>query len=89
MDEVNITVETCEIERTTGSNTPSVQAISAPQGKYSFIHKIIDGITIIVNTVNVKFKSPAFTASVQVHFSLIFYLFLFFYFLFLDVSHSS
>ena len=32
----------------------------------SFIHKVIDGITIIVNTVNVNFKSPAFTASVQV-----------------------
>lgn len=31
----------------------------------SFIHKVIDGITIIVNTVNVNFISPAFTASVQ------------------------
>lgn len=34
---------------------------------FSFIHKVIDGITIIVNTVNVNFKSPAFTASVQVN----------------------
>lgn len=33
---------------------------------YSFIHKVIDGITIVVNTVNVKFHSPAFTSSVQV-----------------------
>lgn len=38
-----------------------------PQGKYSFIHKVIDGITVVVNTVNVKFKSPAFTASIQVN----------------------
>jgi hypothetical protein len=35
-------------------------------GKYSFIHKVIDGITITVNTVNILFNSPAFTASVQV-----------------------
>lgn len=33
---------------------------------FSFIHKVIDGITIVVNTVNVKFHSPAFTSSVQV-----------------------
>lgn len=59
-------METCEFERIPGASTTNTQAISAPQGKYSFIHKVIDGITIIVNTVNVKFKSPAFTASVQV-----------------------
>lgn len=44
-----------------GGSLPQV-----PQGKYSFIHKVVDGITIIVNTVNVKFLSTAFTASVQV-----------------------
>ncbi|XP_037024390.1 UHRF1-binding protein 1-like isoform X3 [Bradysia coprophila] len=65
LDEVNITVETCEFERT-GTQTPSgVQSLAARQGKYSFIHKVIDGITIVVNTVNVNFISPAFTASVQ------------------------
>lgn len=64
LDEVNISVETCEIART---GTPTgVQSLSVPMGKYSFIHKVIDGITILVNTVNVNFKSPAFTASVQV-----------------------
>lgn len=54
--------------------------MSSPQGvasyagpaKYSFIHKVIDGITVAVNTVLVTFKSPAFIASVQV-------LYLFFY----------
>lgn len=69
LDEVNITVETCELnDRASGGSSASgpPPGISAPQGKYSFIHKVIDGITIIVNTVNVKFKSPAFTASVQV-----------------------
>ncbi|XP_055684549.1 bridge-like lipid transfer protein family member 3B isoform X2 [Lutzomyia longipalpis] len=66
LDEVNISVETCEFGRSGGgAPTPGLQALTAPQGKYSFIHKVIDGITIIVNTVNVSFKSPAFTASVQ------------------------
>uniref|UniRef100_A0A6B2EHQ2 Uncharacterized protein n=1 Tax=Phlebotomus kandelakii TaxID=1109342 RepID=A0A6B2EHQ2_9DIPT len=66
LDEVNISVETCEFGRGGGGPpTPGLQALTAPQGKYSFIHKVIDGITIIVNTVNVNFKSPAFTASVQ------------------------
>jgi hypothetical protein len=68
LDEVNISVETCDRSRS-GGETPTVgtqQALSMPMGKYSFIHKVIDGITIIVNTVNVNFKSPAFVASVQV-----------------------
>lgn len=69
LDEVNISIETCEIAR---SGTPTaasgVQSLNVPMGKYSFIHKVIDGITISVNTVNVNFKSPAFTASVQVSF---------------------
>lgn len=63
MDEVHIEVETCE----------DLRDISSPQGlssagptKYSYIHKIIDGITVNVNTVNITFKSPAFIAKVQV-----------------------
>ena len=61
---MNITVETCEIAR---SGTPTAgQSLQIPLGKYNYIHKVIDGITIVVNTVNVNFKSPAFTASVQV-----------------------
>lgn len=68
LDEVNISVETCELARsgTPTSNSNTIQSLSVPMGKYSFIHKVIDGITILVNTVNVNFKSPAFTASVQV-----------------------
>ena len=63
----------------------------APQGKYSFIHKVVDGITIIVNTVNVKFLSTAFTASVQVSIfflcgNLIIKLKIFLFFL-IDVPH--
>ncbi|XP_063697421.1 bridge-like lipid transfer protein family member 3B isoform X2 [Culicoides brevitarsis] len=64
LDEVNISVETCEVMRT-GTTPTGNNSLSAPMGKYSFIHKVIDGITIVVNTVNIRFKSPAFTASVQ------------------------
>uniref|UniRef100_A0A182K919 Chorein_N domain-containing protein n=1 Tax=Anopheles christyi TaxID=43041 RepID=A0A182K919_9DIPT len=64
LDEVNITIETCEIARS-GTPTAGLSSLNVPQGKYSFIHKVIDGITIVVNTVNVNLKSPAFTASVQ------------------------
>lgn len=81
LDEVNITVETCDpTSRSTENKSPNGVGSGgggsagggsipqAPQGKYSFIHKVVDGITIIVNTVNVKFLSTAFTASVQVIF---------------------
>ncbi|XP_037882475.1 UHRF1-binding protein 1-like isoform X4 [Glossina fuscipes] len=75
LDEVNITVETCDpISRLQDAKSPNGGGSTGsgggnlpqvPQGKYSFIHKVIDGITITVNTVNVKFLSAAFTASVQ------------------------
>ncbi|XP_011698292.1 PREDICTED: UHRF1-binding protein 1 isoform X3 [Wasmannia auropunctata] len=65
LDEVHIDVETCEDLR----SMSSPQGISSYAGpaKYSFIHKVIDGITIAVNTVLVTFKSPAFIASVQMN----------------------
>lgn len=64
LDEVHIDIETCEDLR----SMSSPQGISSYAGpaKYSFIHKVIDGITVAVNTVLVTFKSPAFIASVQV-----------------------
>lgn len=69
LDEVHIDVETCEDLR----SMSSPQGISSYTGpaKYSFIHKVIDGITVAVNTVLVTFKSPAFIASVQVRCSAI------------------
>lgn len=90
----------------TGSSThpqsSSASLPQIPQGKYSFIHKVVDGITIIVNTVNVKFLSAAFTASVQVgivstmsvktkRMSINFCVFVFFSFCMLcaDVTHTS
>lgn len=65
LDEVHIEVETCEDLRDLSSS----QGLSSHTGptKYSFIHKVIDGITVTVNTVSVTFKSPAFIASVKVY----------------------
>ncbi|GLV35400.1 uncharacterized protein CBL_01450 [Carabus blaptoides fortunei] len=65
LDEVNIIVETCEELRSLSSPSGASSYGGVP-GKYSFIHKVIDGITIAVNTVNITFNSPAFTASVQI-----------------------
>ena len=64
LDEVYIEVETCEDLRDMSSPS-GVSSYTAPT-KYSYIHKIIDGITVAVNTVSVTFKSPAFVAKVQV-----------------------
>lgn len=63
LDEVQIEVETCEDLR-----SMSVQGgLSAMGGgRYSFIHKVIDGMTVAVNTVLVTFRSPAFVASLQI-----------------------
>ncbi|XP_064535125.1 bridge-like lipid transfer protein family member 3A isoform X1 [Drosophila montana] len=67
LDEVRITIETCNpTSRDAGVGNATAAALpQVPQGKYSFIHKVVDGITIVVNTVNVNFVSAAFTASVQ------------------------
>lgn len=64
MDEVYIEVETCEELRSMSTQL----GLSSYSGnaKYSFINKVIDGMTVSVNTVQVTFKSPAFIASVQV-----------------------
>jgi hypothetical protein len=64
LDEVYVEVETCDELR-----SMSTQLCLSPYGasaKYSFINKVIDGMTVSVNTVQVTFKSPAFIASVQV-----------------------
>lgn len=65
LDVVEIEVETCEDLR-----SMSVQGglSSMGGGRYSFIHKVIDGMTVAVNTVLVTFRSPAFVASLQVKF---------------------
>ncbi|KAK6637779.1 hypothetical protein RUM44_008201 [Polyplax serrata] len=63
LNKVSIAVETCEELR----STSCVQGLSSYAGaaKYGFIYKVIDGVTITVNTVTITFKSPAFVANVE------------------------
>ncbi|KAJ4435634.1 hypothetical protein ANN_18250 [Periplaneta americana] len=63
LDEVHIEVETCEELRS--MSTQHGLSSYGSNAKYSFINKVIDGMTVSVNTVQVTFKSPAFIASVQ------------------------
>lgn len=64
LDSVEIRVETCSELRATSE----LQGLSSYAGaaKYTFIHKVIDGITVHINTVHITFISYAFTASVEV-----------------------
>lgn len=64
LDEVYVEVETCD-ELRPMSTQLGLSSYGA-SAKYSFINKVIDGMTVSVNTVQVTFKSPAFIASVQV-----------------------
>ncbi|XP_052744616.1 UHRF1-binding protein 1-like isoform X3 [Bicyclus anynana] len=63
LDEVSIALEVCEEPRTVNASAASAMPIP---GKYSYIHKVIDGISVAVNQVQIDFKCDAFTSSVQI-----------------------
>ncbi|XP_026736263.1 UHRF1-binding protein 1-like isoform X1 [Trichoplusia ni] len=63
LDEVHIALEVCQEPRV--MNPSAAGAIPAP-GKYSYIHKVIDGISVAVNHVQIDFSCEAFTSSVQI-----------------------
>lgn len=65
LDEVNIVIETCT-ELRSMSAQEDLSSLGGAPAKYNFINRVIDGMTISVNTVSIQFTSPAFTASVQV-----------------------
>ncbi|XP_034939434.1 UHRF1-binding protein 1-like [Chelonus insularis] len=65
LDEVQIELVTCDDLRNLSSPTNSTAAISGAS-KYSFMHKVIDGITVAVNTISITFKSPAFVSNIQI-----------------------
>lgn len=64
LDEVKIEIETCEELRSMSFQQGLSQV--ANNAKYSFIHKVIDGMTIHVNSVAITFNSRAFIAKVQI-----------------------
>ncbi|CAH2055660.1 unnamed protein product, partial [Iphiclides podalirius] len=63
LDEVHIALEVCTEPRV--MNPGAGGAMPVP-GKYSYIHKVIDGISVAVNQVQIDFNCDAFTSSVQI-----------------------
>lgn len=63
LDEVHIALEVCQEPRV--MNPGAGGALPVP-GKYSYIHKVIDGISVAVNHVQIDFNCEAFTSSVQI-----------------------
>ncbi|XP_050682750.1 UHRF1-binding protein 1-like [Leptidea sinapis] len=64
LDEVHIALEVCEEPRVMNPGA-AAGAIPVP-GKYSYIHKVIDGISVSVNHVQVDFNCDSFTSTVQI-----------------------
>ncbi|XP_043208807.1 UHRF1-binding protein 1-like, partial [Amphibalanus amphitrite] len=62
LDEVQVAMETCDELRPMAAAQPAY----ASGGRYGFSDKVIDGMTVTVNSCCVMFKSHAFEASVQV-----------------------
>jgi len=69
--QVKIEVETCEELRSPskpadkkGSSKSSSSSSSG--GQYGFADKVVDGVTVTVNSVHVVLRSKVFTASFQV-----------------------
>jgi hypothetical protein len=65
LDEVRVEVETCEDLRTMTGNQKGMAASYASGGAYGFADKVLDGITLTVNSVILTLKSHAFIASFQ------------------------
>ncbi|KAG8190374.1 hypothetical protein JTE90_022018 [Oedothorax gibbosus] len=63
LDEVIVEMETCEDLR---PPTPMTNEASYKSGgKYGFSDRVIDGMTVVVNSIVINFNSPAFQASFQ------------------------
>jgi hypothetical protein len=62
LDTVEIQVEACEELRP----VVPVASNSVSAGKYGFVNKVVDGITVTVESVEIKFSSKSFESKVQV-----------------------
>ncbi|XP_063384785.1 bridge-like lipid transfer protein family member 3B [Cydia fagiglandana] len=63
LDEVRIALEVCTEPRVMN---PGAAGAMPAAGKYSYIHKVIDGISVVVNQVQIDFACDAFTSNVQI-----------------------
>lgn len=65
LDEVRVEVETCEDLRPVSASHKGMAASYVSGGHYGFSDKVVDGITLTVNSVLLTLKSHAFIASFQ------------------------
>ncbi|CAH1256340.1 UHRF1BP1L [Branchiostoma lanceolatum] len=66
MDQIDIEMETCDEPR--APNNPSPFMSQGGDTKYGFAEKVVDGMSLTINSVTIRFISHAFTASFQVRF---------------------
>ncbi|KAG7323759.1 hypothetical protein KOW79_013461 [Hemibagrus wyckioides] len=63
LDKVEVEMMTCEEPRP--PNGPSPIAITAGQSEYGFAEKVVEGMSVIINSIVIKVKSKAFHASFE------------------------
>ncbi|KAI8481718.1 UHRF1 binding protein 1 [Branchiostoma belcheri] len=65
MDQIDIEMETCDEPR--APNNPSPFMSQGGDTKYGFAEKVVDGMSLTINSVTIRFISHAFHASFQVN----------------------
>ncbi|XP_072327642.1 bridge-like lipid transfer protein family member 3B isoform X3 [Scyliorhinus torazame] len=63
LDKVEMEMRTCEEPRP--PNGPSPIATASGQSEYGFAEKVVEGISLSVNSINIKIKAKAFNASFE------------------------
>uniref|UniRef100_A0A8C7U667 Bridge-like lipid transfer protein family member 3A n=1 Tax=Oncorhynchus mykiss TaxID=8022 RepID=A0A8C7U667_ONCMY len=63
LDKVEVEMRTCEEPR--APNGPSPIAITAGQSEYGFAEKVVEGMSVIINSITIKVQSRAFRASFE------------------------
>lgn len=69
LDEVIIEVCTCDDYRTAADGStkfPTANQFNQDMGSYGFTQKVIDGITLSINSVMIQLTSKIFSASFEV-----------------------
>ncbi|XP_062397832.1 bridge-like lipid transfer protein family member 3A [Sardina pilchardus] len=63
LDKVEVEMRTCEEPR--APNGPSPIAITAGQSEYGFAEKVVEGMSVIINSITIKVQAQAFHASFE------------------------
>ncbi|XP_041084397.1 UHRF1-binding protein 1-like isoform X2 [Polyodon spathula] len=63
LDKVEVEMRTCEEPRP--PNGPSPIAITAGQSEYGFAEKVVEGMSVLINSITIKVQAQAFHASFE------------------------